>query len=119
MSAEDRRTQERVPIGCRVLLTPVDERAALLINENVSTAGINLSQTGACILHDFPLTQRQFLLSFRARELGGFVVKAEVVWTHTMPSGQYMTGCRILRKMIAPAAFCSNQDASSICADAD
>jgi hypothetical protein len=102
---EGRRAQGRLPLSCRILLTPVDDRAAILIHENVSTNGKDLSLSGARFSHDFPLTQRRFLLSFRDPELGGFVVEAEVVWTRTVPNGTYETGCRIIRKMIAPPLF--------------
>jgi hypothetical protein len=105
VNAGERRTCGRLPIDCRILLTPVDERTAILIDENVSTVGKDFSQTGARFTHNFPLTQQRFLLSFRAPELGEFVVEADVVWTRTTENGRLETGCRIIRKMIAPPLF--------------
>ena len=102
---EDRRAHVRLPVKCRILLTPVDERDAILIEENVSTFGEDVSSSGVRFVHTFPLAQPRFLLSFRDAELGDFVVEAEVVWTRTAISGRHETGCRIIRKMIAPPRF--------------
>ena len=105
MAADERRKQERRPITCRLLLTPIDERAGLLIEENVSTVGQDLSNSGARFSHDFPLMPGRFLLSFRAPGIGEFVVEAEPVWTKPVANGTFETGCRIIRKMIATPLF--------------
>ena len=105
IASGERRIHGRLPVSCRILLTPVDERSAILVHENVSTTGEDFSLSGVRFSHDFPLTQNKFLLSFRDSNLGGFVVEAEVVWTRTTTSGRNETGCRIVRKMIAPPNF--------------
>lgn len=101
----DRRTHERLAIGCRILLTPIDHDGTLLIENSFGTVANDISQVGISLTHDCPLLRPRFLLSFREPELGEFVVEAEVVWTRMTATGRHMTGCRMMRRLLVPSLF--------------
>jgi hypothetical protein len=100
----DRRSCERLPLGCRVLLTALDQDATP-IEDNGALLGKNISQGGICFSHSHSMKCRRFLLSFRDSKLGDGVVEAEVAWTRAMTTGLHETGCRIVRKLIVPSAL--------------
>ena len=101
----NRRHRERFPISCKILLTPFDQAGRLLRDEAVTVFGRDLSQSGICFSHDVPLDCPRFLLTFHASEYGEFVVEAEVAWSRMTAIGLYETGCRMVRKIVAPRVF--------------
>jgi hypothetical protein len=101
----NRRLRERFPINCTILLTPLDQKGKLLTAETVTTIGKDLSQSGVCFTHDFELKHRRFLLSFNAAGLGEFFVEAEVARNRMTAIGLHETGCRMVRKIVAPSGF--------------
>src|SRR6476661_3967655 len=103
--ADDRRILDRISIGCRVLLTPIEQDGSLMIEDNVAFLGQDVSPGGICFSHDRPLPRDHFLLSFRDTEVGGVVVEAEVAWTQPIAAGHYKTGCRIVRQLIVPPSL--------------
>jgi hypothetical protein len=102
---ENRRRRERFPINCKILLTPLNQKGQLLKDETVTTLGKDLSQNSICFTHDFALSHRRFLLSFYAFGYGEFFVEAQVARTRMTAIGLYETGCRMVRKIVAPAGF--------------
>ena len=102
---DNRRSRERFPISCKILLTPFDQGGRLLRDESVTVFGRDLSQSGICFSHDAPLACHRFLLSFHASEYGEFVVEAEVAWSRMTAIGLYGSGCRMVRKIVAPRVF--------------
>jgi hypothetical protein len=50
---KDRRNHDRLPINCRILLTPIDERDSILVDDNVTTFGEDVSQgrSGGAAIH--------------------------------------------------------------------
>ena len=102
---ENRRSRERFPISCKILLTPFDPGGRLLRDEAVTVFGKDLSQSGICFSYDAPLECDRFLLSFHASEYGEFVVEAEVSWSRMTAIGLYESGCRMVRKIVAPPVF--------------
>ena len=103
--SENRRLRERFPINCKIVLTPLNQKGTLLAEESVMAFGKDLSQSGVCFTHDFELKHRRFLLSFHAIGFGEFFVEAEVARTRMTAIGLHETGCRMVRKIVAPAGF--------------
>src|SRR5690242_4545115 len=101
----NRRVRGRFPINCKILLAPLDEEGQPVFTEIVTVFGKDLSQSGVCISHDLPLKRPQFLLSFHADEFGEFIVEAEVAWSRLTAIGLYESGCRMVRKIVAPQLF--------------
>ena len=99
----DRRRHERLPLGCRVLLTRIDQESRPIQDrEKVACLGKDVSQSGICFSHSHPLKDHRFLLSFHDATVGHGVVEAEVVWTRSVGAGYHETGCCFVRKLIAP-----------------
>ena len=101
---QNRRSEERLPLGCRISLTPIDQDPTL-IEHNVAFLGKNISKGGICFSHSHPMKCHRFLLSFRDSKVGDGVVEAEVAWTRKMGTGLHETGCRITRKLIVPQSL--------------
>lgn len=99
ISSDERRVRERFPISCKMLLTPIDHHLSPLTDENAFIFGKDLSRSGICFSHDFPLTHRRIIIALVHPEVGQFKVEAEVSWTRSTPIGLYETGCRLIRKV--------------------
>jgi hypothetical protein len=97
----NRRSEERLPLGCRVRLSPLEQDSPP-IEDQTAFLGKNISQGGICFSHGHPLKSRRFLMSFHDSKVGDGVVEGEVAWTRTTGSGLHETGCRIVRKLIEP-----------------
>ena len=80
-------------------LTPIDAAGAPIADETSIIFGKDLSRTGICFSHDFPLPHRRLVISLIDPQMGQFVVEAEVVWTRPTPIGLYESGCRLIRKI--------------------
>ena len=102
---EHRRERGRSPIDCKIALTPLDQDGAPLFSETAAAFGRDLSQSGVCFAHDLPLSHSRYLLSFYSDEFGDFIVEAEVVWSRMNAIGSHESGCRIVRKIVAPQLF--------------
>jgi hypothetical protein len=100
----NRRSEKRLPLGCRIRLSPVDQDAAQ-IEDGSAFLGKNVSQGGICFSHSHPLKARRFLLSFRDATVGDGVVEAEVAWTRLARTGLHETGCRLVRKIVVPSTL--------------
>jgi hypothetical protein len=98
-TADERRIRQRYPISCKMYLTPIDGIGAPLTNDSWMIFGKDLSRTGICFSHDFPLPHRRLVISLIDPTIGQFVVEAEVVWTRLTPIGLYESGCRLTRKI--------------------
>src|SRR6478672_5446570 len=77
----NRRRNERFPISCKIMLTPINQKGVVLADESATTIGKDISQSGICFTHDFELKHRRFLLSFHASGFGEFFVEAELART--------------------------------------
>jgi hypothetical protein len=99
VSADERRLRQRYPISCKMHLTPIDATGAPIDDESVIIFGKDLSRTGICFSHDFPLPHRRLVISLVDPRIGQFVVEAEVAWTRTTLIGLYESGCRLVRKI--------------------
>jgi hypothetical protein len=80
-------------------LTPIDALGAPLTNDSWMIFGKDLSRTGICFSHDFPLPHRRLVISLVDPTVGQFVVEAEVAWTRATPIGLFESGCRLTRKI--------------------
>jgi hypothetical protein len=98
-NADERRLRQRYPISCKMYLTPIDAVGAPLTDDSWMIFGKDLSRTGICFSHDFPLPHRRLVISLIDPTIGQFVVEAEVVWTRPTPIGLYESGCRLTRKI--------------------
>jgi hypothetical protein len=98
-TADERRLRQRYPISCKMYLTPLDSVGAPLTSDSWMIFGKDLSRTGICFSHDFPLPHRRLVISLTDPAIGQFVVEAEVAWTRTTPIGLYESGCRLTRKI--------------------
>lgn len=104
-SAVERRRNERFPIRCKIVITPINQKGVVLSEESVTAIGKDISQNGIGFTHDFAIKYRRFLLSFHASGFGEFFVEAEVARTRTTAIGLHETGCRMVRKIVAPTGF--------------
>jgi hypothetical protein len=98
ISPDERRRRERFPICCKLQLTPIVS-ATPLLDETSIIVGKDLSVSGICFSHEFPLSHRRMMLSLSHPEVGQFIVEAEVAWTRLTAVGLYETGCRLIRKI--------------------
>src|SRR6478736_3147764 len=96
---DDRRFRQRYPISCKMHLSPIDGAGHPLSDELTIIFGKDLSRSGICFSHDFPMRHRRLLISLLDPKLGQFVVEAEVAWTRPTPIGLYESGCRLIRKI--------------------
>ena len=101
-SADERRLRHRYPISCKMHLTPIDVTGIPLMDETTIIFGKDLSRTGICFSHDFPLPHRRLIVSLTDPAVGQFVVEAEVAWTRRTLIGLYESGCRLTRKISGP-----------------
>jgi hypothetical protein len=101
-SAEERRLRHRYPISCKMHLTPIDVAGIPLMDETTIIFGKDLSRTGICFSHDFPLPNRRLVVSLTDPAVGQFIVEAEVAWTRRTLIGLYESGCRLTRKISGP-----------------
>ena len=101
----NRRRNKRFPISCKIVLTPINLKGVVLADESATTIGKDISRNGICFTHDFELKHRRFLLSFHASGFGEFFVEAVVARTRMTAIGLHETGCRMVRKIVAPAGF--------------
>jgi hypothetical protein len=99
---DDRRIRHRYPISCKMHLTPIDVTGMPLMDETTIIFGKDLSRTGICFSHDFPLPHRRLVVSLTDPAVGQFIVEAEVAWTRRTLIGLYESGCRLTRKISGP-----------------
>jgi hypothetical protein len=99
ITADERRIRQRYPISCKMHLTPIDVAGEAIADQTSIIFGKDLSRTGICFSHDFPLPQRRLLISLVDPQIGQFIVEAEVAWTRPTLIGLYESGCRLIRKL--------------------
>ena len=106
----DRRSHERLPLDCRVLLTRIDQDSRPIEDQDkVACLGKDVSRGGICFSHSYPLDCRRFLLSFHDAKVGHGVVEAEVAWTRIIGTSFHETGCRITRKLVVPPSLAAQK----------
>jgi len=98
-SAGERRIRDRYPINCKMQLTPINEHETPLTDDTSVIFGKDLSRSGICFSHDFPLPHRRAMLSLTDAVVGQFIVEVEITWTRQNPIGLYESGCRLVRKI--------------------
>src|SRR5215208_3345738 len=74
-SSDERRLRQRYPISCKMYLTPIDAVGAPLTDDSWMIFGKDLSRTGICFSHDFPLPHRRLVISLIDPTIGQFVVE--------------------------------------------
>ena len=99
ITPDERRLRQRYPIACKMYLMPIDAAGSPIADEMSIIFGKDLSQTGICFSHDFPLPHRRLLISLIDPRIGQFVVEAEVTWTRSTMIGLHESGCRLIRKV--------------------
>jgi hypothetical protein len=99
MTPDERRLRQRYPIACKMRLMPLDVAGAPVADELLIIFGKDLSRTGICFSHDFPLPHRRLLVSLIDLQMNQFIVEAQVVWTRSTMIGLYESGCRLIRKL--------------------
>lgn len=96
---DERRSRERFPIYCKLLLMPIDRNQKQLADETSIIFGKDLSVSGISISHELPLTHRRVAVSFTHTDVGQLIVEAEIIWTRKTAIGLYESGCRLIRKI--------------------
>ena len=94
---DDRRTRDRFPIPYTFRLTPIDASGNLLVDDETTIVGKDLSLTGIGFSHDHELRFRRAIISLNHPKIGRFAVEAEIVWTRPTPIGLFESGCRLIR----------------------
>jgi hypothetical protein len=99
LADDERRIRERYPMCCKMLLTPISHDDKQLTSDTLTIFGKDLSLSGICFSHEFPILNRRVAVSLSHPQFGVFHVEAEVVWTRLTLVGLYESGCRLIRKI--------------------
>ena len=94
---DERRTRDRFPIPYTFRLTPIDTNGNLLVDDETTIVGKDLSLTGIGFSHDHEFRFRRAIISLNHPKIGQFAVEAEIVWTRPTPIGLFESGCRLIR----------------------